>query len=189
MEASKVDRKSKRASFHIEPPASWLQLLVWAFLSTIIGVVVSLIALLLPYPHTQTTFFLPGGLSRTSIYWYWYDIFSAAAISVSAFIIGLRGRSIAMLIIFVLFSTTGITLVIAALEYGTSIYVTYVPTATIALVVGVLTFYRSMIVDLSRENWGRFFPVQHSRTSRGKADGGSEGDSRVRGTREKDDNR
>jgi hypothetical protein len=76
--------------------------------------------------------------------------------------------------------------VIAAFEYGTPIYVTYVPTATIALVLGVLTFYRSIIVDLFRETLGRSYPVQHNHRSRAKADAGIEEDSRVRGTHEKD---
>jgi hypothetical protein len=81
MEASKVDKESKRARINIEPPASWLQLLVWALVSALIGVVVSFIALLLPYPHTQTSIFLFGGLGGSAVEWYWYDVLSAAAIS------------------------------------------------------------------------------------------------------------
>ena len=189
MEASKVDKESKRASFNIEPPASWLQLSVWALLSTLFGVVVSFIALLIPLPHTQHAFPLIGGLSGRAVEWYWYDVLSAAAISALALIIGLRVRSIAKLILFVLFSTTGMTLVIAAFEYETSIYVTYVPTALFALVLGILMFSRDIIAGQFREIWGHSDPVRHNHHSRAKADAGMEEDSRVRETREEDNKR
>jgi len=162
MEAGEVDKESKQAGFKIEPPASWLQLIVWALVYALIGVVVSFIALLLPLPHTQFSIFLFGGLRDWAVYWYWYDVLSAAVISVGAFFIGLWRRSIAKLILFVLFSTIGMTLAVEAFESGTSVYETYVPVATIAIVVGVLTFYRSMIVDLFRETWGPSGPGQHT---------------------------
>jgi hypothetical protein len=175
MEASKVDKQSKRVSLKIGSPTGWRELIVWALVSASIGVAIAFTALLLPFPQRLFSFPLPGGLEGRGGEWYWYEVFSLAAICVLAFIIGLRGRSGTKLILFVLFSATGLTLVIANFESDTQILLTYVIVAAAALLIGVLTFYRNIVAGQVRENFG----MQH----RGA---GNEEDSKVRVTHEED---
>src|ERR1700683_3342366 len=82
--------------------------------------------------------------------WYWYNIFSVAVTSGLAIGIAIPRKSIVKLILFVLFSTTGTTLFIAAFEFESPILITYARSAIIALGVSALVYYRSMIVELCR---------------------------------------
>jgi hypothetical protein len=153
----------KQVSLNIEQPAGWRQLIVLALVYTLIGVIISFLALLIPLPHGLIEHPLFGGLGDFYVDWYWYDAVAIAAISTLSLIIGLRRRSVTKIILFVLFSATGMTLVIGSIEGDAAPpIITYATASTIALLFGVLTFYRSMIADLLRETWASR-PAQHNR--------------------------
>jgi hypothetical protein len=152
--ASKVDRVNNRSSFKIEPSDSWLQLILLALTFTLIGAGVSVIVLVLPLQHDAILVRLYGGLAGTGFYWYLYHFISVAVISVGAFVIGVRRRSVATLILFVLFSPMGMVLPIAAFESDIPIFIAYWTAVGAVGLIGFLTFYRSRIVVLLRQTFG-----------------------------------
>lgn len=147
-EASKVDKESTRSRFKFEPSESWLQLILLALIFTLIGAGVSVIVLVLPFKHDEIFVRLFGGLAGEGFYWYLYHFISVAVISVGAFVIGLRKRSEATLILFVLFSPMGMILPIAAFENYIPIFLAYWTAVASVGLIGFLTFYRERIVAL-----------------------------------------
>ena len=147
------------------PATNWTRLIVWALVSTVIGMIISAISLLVP--HGLTLRFFAGGIfGHIQVGWHLYDVLSVIFISLLAVGIAIRRRSVVTLILFVLFSTSGMTLTISTFAFDDWLLVRFATAATVALVVSVLVFYRSMIAELCREAWGGSFPWQF----RGRAD-------------------
>ena len=154
MRASKVHKESNRLSFKIEPSDSWLELILLALLYTLIGVGVSVIVLMLPLQHDAVLVGLFGGLAHVQFYWYVYHFISVAVISVGAFVIGIWRRSLAKLILYVLFSPIGMMLPIAAFENDIPIFMAYWTAIGAVGLIGFLTFYRSRFVVLLGQTFG-----------------------------------
>lgn len=155
--AGKVDKENSRSSFKIEPSDSWLQLILLALTFTLIGAGVSIIVLVLPIQHDEILVRLYGGLAGTGFYWYLYHFISVAVISAGAFVIGVWRRSVATLILFVLFSPMGMMLPIAAFESYIPIFLAYWTAVGTVGLIGFLTFYRSRIVVLLGQT---FWPAE-----------------------------
>jgi hypothetical protein len=152
--ASKVDKENNRSSFKVGPADSWLQLILLALTFTLIGAVVSAVVLMLPLQHDEILVSLYGGLAGRGFYWYLYHFISVTVISAGAFVIGVRGRPVATLILYVLFSPIGIMLPIAAFENDIPIFTAYWTAVGAVGLIGFLTLYRKRIVVLLRQTFG-----------------------------------
>ena len=154
MEANKVHKESNRLSFKIEPSDSWLELILLALLFTVIGAGVSGIVLMLPLQHDAVWIWLHGGLAGKGFYWYVYHFISVAVISAGAFVIGIRRRSPARLILYVLFAPSGMMLPIALFENDIPILLAYWTAIAAVGFIGFVTFYRSRFVVLLGQTFG-----------------------------------
>jgi hypothetical protein len=159
----KKQRKQRTSSVRqttssIEAANSWLPSLLWCVISLLIGVIIGAftLAFTLLLPRGDIIHFNVGGLFGYSyVNWRWYHILSGALISVAAVSIAWHRRSVAKLILFTLFSATGMTFVITTFEIDDQVFAMYLIVATIALILSVLVYYRSMIVEQCRDAWAR----------------------------------